>query len=404
MPDYLKYFPQPFLDDLVRNQCLPIIGAGFSRNAILPPEREMPLWDDVGRALARQMRDYPYTTPLDAISAYAHEFSRPKLVEQLRELLLVDVARPGPVHKAFCSLPFQVVCTTNFDFLIDEAYSIVRRHCRPIIGEEQLSVTTERRSVTLLKLHGDLDHPERMIVTEEDYDAFLSRNPLLATYLANLLISHTPVFIGFSLEDADFRQLWQLIGDRLGRLRRAAYALIIDPRSANVGRFQRRGVKPIDLHVGQNPGEALEKAFVELKEYWDEESIKLSTITEERALGDLSLPRDALTRLCYFSFPVVLYSFYRGFVFPMAEANGFNPITTEDIISPGDNVLAKISVIMDRCEIDLRDHGQMRNNCRRYWQRGSRNRRTSIRSLQRPGDTSYLGHSGRATQQDDHLV
>jgi hypothetical protein len=38
-------------------------------------------------------------------------------------------------------------------------------------------------------------YPERLIVTEADYDNFLSNYPLIATYLANQLITKTPVFI-----------------------------------------------------------------------------------------------------------------------------------------------------------------------------------------------------------------
>ena len=42
---------------------------------------------------------------------------------------------------------------------------------------------------------------------------------LLATYLANLLITRTAVLVGYSLDDPDFRQLWQVIGERLGKAR-----------------------------------------------------------------------------------------------------------------------------------------------------------------------------------------
>jgi hypothetical protein len=34
----------------------------------------------------------------------------------------------------------------------------------------------------LIKLHGDLWHPGRLLVTEADYDSFLANYQLLATY------------------------------------------------------------------------------------------------------------------------------------------------------------------------------------------------------------------------------
>jgi hypothetical protein len=45
MPKYLSVFPKPLLDDLVAGRWLPMVGAGFSRNAIIPPSKKMPLWD-----------------------------------------------------------------------------------------------------------------------------------------------------------------------------------------------------------------------------------------------------------------------------------------------------------------------------------------------------------------------
>jgi hypothetical protein len=100
----------------------------------------MPLWSDLGEPLGRDLGDYAASTPLDSISAYEHEFSRPKLIEKLSDLLLVDEARPGSAHKAFCSIPFDLVRTTNFDFLLERQYELIPRHCMPLVDEEQLSI------------------------------------------------------------------------------------------------------------------------------------------------------------------------------------------------------------------------------------------------------------------------
>jgi hypothetical protein len=101
--------------------------------------------------------------------------------------------------------------------------------------------------VTLLKLHGDLNHPQRLVVTEEDYDRFIQTNPLMVTYLSNLLITRTPIFIGYSLADTDFRQVLSVIKDRLGRLRRQAYVLTFDVSSPERKRYERRGVRCLDI-------------------------------------------------------------------------------------------------------------------------------------------------------------
>ena len=354
--DYLSNIPAPLLDDLIQGRCVPFVGAGFSRNAVTRAGEKMPLWDDLGRALAQELPDYGYAGALDAVSAYEHEYSRAKLVEKLQGLLLTDTARPGMAHGAFCSLPFELVVTTNFDFLLEQGYARLQRHCQPVINEDQLSVHFDKPSVALLKLHGDLHHPNRLVATEEDYDAFLNRYPLLATYLANLLIRMTPLFLGYSLDDPDFRQVWQVIGDRLGRLRRQAYTIAVGADRHTVSRFDRRGVKVINLPGRpEEIAEALGELFVQLHEYWFARLLKSSTATEEEPLAELVGPKNATSRLCYMSASGALLPWFKRVVYPMVVEHGFTPVASPDIISPGDNTLAKVLALLERAELVVID-------------------------------------------------
>lgn len=118
-------------------------------------------------------------------------------------------------------------------------------------------------------------HPNRLVATEEDYDTFIDQYPLLATYLGNLLITRTPVFIGYSLEDPDFRQIWQVIGNRLGQMRRPAYVFTVGIHAADAARYERRGVKVVNLpgHVSQY-GQILETFFADVRSYWSSHLIK----------------------------------------------------------------------------------------------------------------------------------
>jgi len=353
----LDHVPTPLLSDIVAGRCIPIVGAGFSTNAVVPQGKKIPLWDELGKQIASILPDYPYSTPIDATSAFCQEYSRTKLVEILTQLLFVGSAQPGASHLAFCQLPFDIVCTTNFDFLLEKAYDVKPHatYCRPVLDEDQLSIAPSEPGVLLIKLHGDLHHPNRLIVTEEDYDTFISRYPLLSTYLGNLLITRTPLFIGYSLEDPDFRQIWQVIGDRLHRMRRSAYVLTVSARATEIARYQRRGVKAVDLPGKKiDYGRILETFFNELRVYWSSQLIKSSTITDE-SLGELSLPEGATTRLCFFAIPLSLHSFYKSNVFPIAESYGLIPMTSESVVSPGDNILAKITALLDRTQILVAD-------------------------------------------------
>ena len=116
---YLQHLPKPVLEDLVTGRWLPIVGAGMSLNASVPAGKKMPLWSDLGQALAEELKDFSPTSVLDGISAYQHEFGRARLIERLSDLLFIRTAQPGNAHRAFCTIPFDIVCTTNFDFLLE---------------------------------------------------------------------------------------------------------------------------------------------------------------------------------------------------------------------------------------------------------------------------------------------
>jgi hypothetical protein len=349
---YLAYFPKPVLDDLVTGKWLPVVGAGMSLNATVSGGRKMPLWAGMGKQLTDELSDFVPTSLLDGISAYQHEFGRARLIERLSDILFIKEAQPGEVHKEFCTIPFDIVCTTNFDFLLERQYDLTPRYVYPVVDEDQLSINTGNAGTLLLKLHGDLRHPSRLIVSEADYDGFLAGYPLLATYLANQLITKTAIFIGYSLDDPDFRQIWHVVTQRLGKTKRMAYTLAVNAKPADVARFERRGVKVINLPgTREKYGEVLAATFRELREYVRDNVIAASKVTEEQPLRELLLPRDAPTRLCFFSLPLELLPFYRERVFPVVEQAGFVPVTADDVIAPGDNVSAKLDALIDRASV-----------------------------------------------------
>lgn len=355
---HLHFFPKPVLDDLLNGRWLPVVGAGMSMNAKVPAGKKMPLWSDLGKQLESDLGYSSSGGPLDAISAFEHEFGRPRLIERLSTILLSREAQPGEAHRAFCSIPFDLVCTTNFDTLLERQYDLTPRYVYPVVDEEQLSLNVASDGTLLLKLHGDLRHPSRLVVTEGDYDAFLARYPLLATYLANLLITKTAVLVGYSLDDPDFRQIWNVIAQRLGRARRHAYAIVVGAKPADVARYLRRGVIAINLPGSRERyGEILAACFDELAEYWRDRILTVSTVTEEEPLRELLLPKETESRLCFLAIPLHRLTVYKERIFPELERQGFVPITADDVISPGDSVSAKIDALMERAALIIVELG-----------------------------------------------
>ena len=361
---YIDQFPKPLLDDLLAKRWLPIIGAGLSHNAQSPDGLRPPLWDELGQLVAAQIPEgYEYSTPMDAVSTYCHLYRLPLLAQLLAELLLVHKARPGPVHEALARLPFDMIVTTNIDFLLEKSYQRTE-YTRVLMDDTDLSVAPHDPGVVdILKIHGDVHNPEHLVVTEEAYDEFLVKYPILATFLANLLVERTAVLIGYSMEDPDLRQIWQIVRSRLGDLSRPAFAIRVDASGTESDRFKRRDISVINLRsTAAKNGASFEEVsrddryqqvltdvFRELHTYQRERILAASRIHEESVHKQALIPLGKhKTRLCLFAVPSALHSFYKEFVFPEAVRAGLVPVVEEDIESPGGNIPAEIDALLVR--------------------------------------------------------
>lgn len=245
---YLSYVPKTLQDDFIRNRVIPFVGAGFSKNAELPQNLDMPDWDGLGKKVAEYLPEYTYTNAIDAFSLFESEFSRAKMIELLAKELKIHEIQAGDTHKAFCDLYFDTICTTNFDFLLEQALNEKNIPYSTIVSEDRLPIYTHEKT-KLIKMHGDFNHPDRMVITENDFDCFIDNNKVLSTYISNLFITKTLLLIGYSFEDNDIRTLWKMIGSRLGKLQTPAYVILVNASSIEISRFERRNIKVISVII-----------------------------------------------------------------------------------------------------------------------------------------------------------
>lgn len=242
----LNNIPKPLLTDIVDENCIPIIGSGFSRNASLEGENKMPLWDDLGKILAKEM-DQPYLNPIESISNYCYKYKRISLIEKLRKLLFIDSSKPGKAHHTFAKLFFRIILTTNFDFLLERSFDNLNKPYEVIVGDDQLSINYPTNLTQIMKIHGDFNHPRSMVLTEEDFDLFIENHPLLTTTLSYLMMKNTLLLIGYSMNDPDFRQIFNIIKQRLDKHDRPIYTILVNPSINERVRFERRGINVINL-------------------------------------------------------------------------------------------------------------------------------------------------------------
>ncbi len=335
--DYLSKVPKALLDDVVEGHVVPIVGAGFSKNAIIPDGLTMADWNELGKVVAEQIPGYEYeNNPIDTFSYFEYEFGRTNLVGLLRKSLHVDDVHPGETHRLLCELFSGTICTTNYDFLLEDAARLLQRPM-PVIVTEGALVVTAKNNVALLKLHGDFNNPERMVITERDYDMYLSQNPVFATYVAGLYISNTMLLIGYSLEDSDFRGIWQVINSRLGRLTRQAYAIEVNASPAKIARFARRGISVVNLPMHpKGYGESVRCFLDELKHYVESERDEKSISIKPEVNAQWTIPAEH-NMLCFISCTMKRAAQLATLIDPALQEVGVTPVRVDDVIVPGES-------------------------------------------------------------------
>jgi len=124
--------------------------------------------------------------------------------------------------RALAELPFPLVITTNYDRLFENALVEAGKPPRIALYTPKLEPIPDYRDPTIespimFKIHGDIEHPETIVITDEDYIQFVLRmsnkdpyDPVPLT-LKYYLTGWTTLFVGYSLLDYNLRLLFKTL-------------------------------------------------------------------------------------------------------------------------------------------------------------------------------------------------
>jgi hypothetical protein len=243
---------ETLVERIIGGNCTPFLGAG----AVTPA---LPLGAEIAREWAATY-GYPLDDDHDLarvaqyLSIHREDAMWPKeqIAKRIKQLPLPDITQPNEVHAVLAHLPLSIYITTNYDHSMFEALVAAgkdprREICRwngsPAVEQEPspFDDTAYKPSVAnpvVYHLHGHVDLPESIVLTEDDYLDFLvtvTRDPnLLPHYVKRALSAHSLVFIGYRLADWDFRVIHRgLMASVAASLRRLNITVQLpDPEAA----------------------------------------------------------------------------------------------------------------------------------------------------------------------------
>jgi hypothetical protein len=209
--------PASLVRYLVEKRCVLFCGSGLSAWAKLPTWAK--LLEDIVRQLADETPDDANLEELNRLLAQGKlleiaDHCKEALGRRYNEILSEQLRGatgdiPAP-HKVIVQLPFANIVTTNYDKLLERAYASVGSLPKtPTHTDcETLGPLLFDGGFFILKAHGDIDRPESMVLTTRDYQNVIHANPAFNSLFSALLLTKSVLFIGYSLNDPDFRLLF----------------------------------------------------------------------------------------------------------------------------------------------------------------------------------------------------
>jgi hypothetical protein len=157
------------------------------------------------------------------------EKKRGQLIEKIK-VAVYEGKEPSPALCALAKLDFPIIVTTNYDKLLEKALghagklpyppSVYKKNEKGVpeptddLNYDQ-EATPQRPFI--FKIHGDIDKPDSVVITDEDYIHFILRmrdagvyNPVPDTIFEKLKKWPT-LFIGYSLRDYNLRVLFKTL-------------------------------------------------------------------------------------------------------------------------------------------------------------------------------------------------
>jgi hypothetical protein len=211
-------WPTEVVESIARRRAVLFLGAGVSMNSVNAAGRRPPSWKSVletGIAkcdgskteMKRLLREKDF---LGCCQIIKHRMNL-GWVQFIDEQFLAPMFKSADIHKAILELDSSIVATPNFDKIYDEFATKQTNGLLKIKKFYDDDIPRVLRGGVdqrlILKIHGCIDTPDKLIFTREDYANARHQYHNFYRVLDALFLTHTFIFIGCGMNDPDLSLL-----------------------------------------------------------------------------------------------------------------------------------------------------------------------------------------------------
>lgn len=224
------------------NRLVIFVGAGISNNS------DLPMWGSLIKEFARRISfsKCRECTSKEECENFNCQFSSDDYVKipqyfynmygeeeylKLINNILGKEVKPNDLNDIILELQPKHIITTNYDKLIENTSNVNKILYKVIRKDEDLIKIQNNNYI--LKMHGDIDFLKTIVLKEDDYLSYSQNHILIETFIKSLLLDHTFLFVGYSLNDYNLKLIikWRdVIAEKYKASVEKCKSFIIDPK------------------------------------------------------------------------------------------------------------------------------------------------------------------------------
>lgn len=208
-------WPESLVQEIADRRCILFLGSGVSASAVAENGDRPKTWTKFLEAAALLVKDDKHRSEVEELIAKNHLLIALEAIESHADagdyLRLLNTCfgslkfKPSELHKVVYNLDARLVVTTNFDKIYEQYWTHFSQEGFKTISYDDESLGDEIRSDTrlIIKAHGSIDNPKKMVFTRAQYHAAKAHYPAFYDLLRALFMTSTVMFVGCGMQDPD---------------------------------------------------------------------------------------------------------------------------------------------------------------------------------------------------------